>query len=88
MALNTTSVRGGVISKICDLTSLFSSNGLYSLLPTFSVVLLIYLVPSGESIQDGSVAQYTPHTAFDDPTTPEGTPFRQSIEIRALVFYD
>ncbi|KAK0455739.1 uncharacterized protein EV420DRAFT_1644521 [Desarmillaria tabescens] len=41
-----------------------------------------------ESVQDGSVALYTPHTAFADPTTPEGTPFRQSIEIRALVFYD
>ncbi|KAK0227034.1 hypothetical protein EDD85DRAFT_854596 [Armillaria nabsnona] len=46
------------------------------------------LIKCGESIQDGSVALYTPHTAFDDPTTPEGTPFRQSIEIRALIFYD
>ena len=43
---------------------------------------------SFDSIQDGSVAICTPHTAFSDPTTPEGTPPRQSIELRALVFYD
>ncbi|KAK0430541.1 uncharacterized protein EV420DRAFT_1625133 [Desarmillaria tabescens] len=46
------------------------------------------LIKCNESVQDGSVALYTPHTAFADPTTPEGTPFRQSIEIRTLVFYD
>ncbi|KAL4080013.1 hypothetical protein V8B97DRAFT_1864287 [Scleroderma yunnanense] len=40
-----------------------------------------------DSIEDGSVARLTPHTAFEDPRTPEGTPFRESIEIRALVFY-
>jgi len=27
-----------------------------------------------------------PHTAFTDPRTPEGTPARESIEVRALVF--
>jgi len=31
-------------------------------------------------------AVFTPHTGFSDP--PEGTPFRQSIELGALVFYD
>ncbi|KAG6857023.1 hypothetical protein H0H87_010696 [Tephrocybe sp. NHM501043] len=41
-----------------------------------------------DSVQDGSVALFTPHTGFADPTTPEGTPFRESIELRALVFYD
>ncbi|KAK0191638.1 hypothetical protein F5146DRAFT_1049700 [Armillaria mellea] len=46
------------------------------------------LIKCNESLQDGSVALYTPHTAFADPTTPEGTLLRQSIEIRALVFYD
>ncbi|KAF8810658.1 hypothetical protein BYT27DRAFT_7185786 [Phlegmacium glaucopus] len=46
------------------------------------------LIKCFDSIQDGSVAIYTPHTAFDDPTTPEGTPHRKSIELRALVFYD
>lgn len=43
---------------------------------------------SFDSIQDGSVAIFTPHTGFEDPTTPEGTPPRESIELRALVFYD
>ncbi|KAG6911100.1 hypothetical protein DXG01_004615 [Tephrocybe rancida] len=41
-----------------------------------------------DSIQDGSVAVFTPHTGFSDPSTPEGTPLRESIELRALVFYD
>ena len=43
---------------------------------------------SYDSIEDGSVAVLTPHTAFEDPTTPAGAPPRESIEIRALVFYD
>ncbi|KAG6872354.1 hypothetical protein C0995_010521 [Termitomyces sp. Mi166 len=46
------------------------------------------LIKCFDSIQDGSVALYTPHTGFEDPTTPEGTPLRESIELRALVFYD
>ena len=37
---------------------------------------------------DTSVAQFTPHTAFDDPTTPEGTPPRESIEFRTIAFFD
>lgn len=40
---------------------------------------------SFDSIQDGSVAVFTPHTAFKDPLTPAGTPPRESIEVRALV---
>jgi len=43
---------------------------------------------SFDSVQDGSVAVFVPHTGFQDPTTPEGTPLRESIELRALVFYD
>ncbi|KAJ7124459.1 hypothetical protein C8R44DRAFT_619998 [Mycena epipterygia] len=46
------------------------------------------LIKCYDSLQDGSVALYTPHTAFSDPGTPEGTPPRESIELRALVFYD
>ncbi|KAG1767097.1 hypothetical protein EDD22DRAFT_1048903 [Suillus occidentalis] len=46
------------------------------------------LIKCFDSIQDGSVAIFTPHTAFQDPNTPEGTPLRESIELRALVFYD
>jgi hypothetical protein len=34
------------------------------------------------------VARLTPHTAFVDPTTRADAPARQSIELRALVFYD
>ncbi|KAK0631544.1 hypothetical protein B0T14DRAFT_559332 [Immersiella caudata] len=34
------------------------------------------------------VAALTPHTAFVDPQTPEGTKGRESIEVRCLVFYD
>jgi hypothetical protein len=46
----------------------------------------IVLIKCFDTIQD--VAIFTPHTGFSDPTTPEGTPLRQSIELRALVFYD
>lgn len=35
-----------------------------------------------------NVATFTPHTAIDDPTAPSDAPDRQSIELRALVFYD
>ncbi|VDB84626.1 unnamed protein product [Peniophora sp. CBMAI 1063] len=41
-----------------------------------------------DSVQDGSVAVFTPHTAFVDPTTPADAARRESIELRALVFYD
>jgi len=37
---------------------------------------------------DPSVAQFAPHTAFDDPTTPPGTPPRESIEFRTIAFFD
>ncbi|KAG1810578.1 uncharacterized protein BJ212DRAFT_583884 [Suillus subaureus] len=46
------------------------------------------LIKCFDSIQDGSVARLTPHTGFQDPNTPEGTPLRESIELRALVFYN
>ena len=45
-------------------------------------------VGSMDSIQDGSVALCTPHTSFADPTAPKDAKPRESIEIRALVFYD
>ncbi|KAF8624186.1 hypothetical protein AX15_006004 [Amanita polypyramis BW_CC] len=48
----------------------------------------VVLIKCFDSVQDGSVAVFTPHTSFEDPTTPEGAPHRQSIELRALVFYD
>lgn len=46
------------------------------------------LIKCAESITDGSVAICTPHTSFEDPTTPKGAKFRESIEVRTLVFYD
>jgi len=48
----------------------------------------IVLIKCADTIRDGSVAICTPHTGFSDPTAPDGAPFRQSIELRALVFYD
>jgi hypothetical protein len=39
-----------------------------------------------DSEKDGR-ARFTPHTSFDDPTTPAGSPPRQSIEARALAFF-
>ncbi|KAF4609912.1 hypothetical protein D9613_010243 [Agrocybe pediades] len=46
------------------------------------------LIKCFDSIQDGSVAIFTPHTAFEDPATPQDAPYRRSIELRALVFYN
>jgi hypothetical protein len=39
-----------------------------------------------DSATDGR-ARFTPHTSFDDPNTPPGAPARESIEVRALVFF-
>ncbi|KAI0693929.1 hypothetical protein C8T65DRAFT_744548 [Cerioporus squamosus] len=41
-----------------------------------------------DSQDDGVTANFTPHTAFEDPTTPKDAPLRESIELRLLVFYD
>ncbi|KAF9263805.1 hypothetical protein L218DRAFT_864088 [Marasmius fiardii PR-910] len=48
----------------------------------------VVLFKCHDSIQDGSVATLVPHAAFTDPSTPPGSPFRESIEVRSLVFYD
>lgn len=39
-----------------------------------------------DSLTDGR-ARFTPHTSFDDPSTPPGAPPRQSIEARTLAFF-
>ena len=39
-----------------------------------------------DSAEDGR-ARFTAHTAFLDPTTPSGSPPRESIETRALVLF-
>ncbi|KAI5867556.1 amino acid permease-domain-containing protein [Durotheca rogersii] len=46
----------------------------------------VLLIKCFDSKTDGR-ARRVPHTAFADPNTPDGTPSRQSIEIRALVFH-
>ncbi|KAJ7856701.1 hypothetical protein B0H14DRAFT_2752477 [Mycena olivaceomarginata] len=48
----------------------------------------LILIKCYDSLQDGSVALFTPHTGFSDPNTPKDAPLRESIELRALVFYD
>jgi hypothetical protein len=40
-----------------------------------------------DSAKDGR-ARFTPHTSFDDPTTPTGAEPRESIEIRTLAFFN
>ena len=42
----------------------------------------------GEALGRKGLAVRTPHTAFEDPQTPESAPGRQSIEVRCLVFYE
>ncbi len=45
------------------------------------------LIKGYDSLEDGR-ARFTPHTAFDDPTTPAGAAPRHSIEVRTLAFFD
>ena len=43
---------------------------------------------SYDSRDDGETAVFTSHTAFEDPSTPEGAPLQESIELRLSVSYD
>ena len=40
-----------------------------------------------DSAVDGR-ARFSAHTAFEDPETPAGAPPRESVELRALVFFN
>ncbi|KZV82478.1 hypothetical protein EXIGLDRAFT_729590 [Exidia glandulosa HHB12029] len=51
--------------------------------PEETVLLKCY-----ESEEKPGRALMTPHSAFIDPTVPADAPARESIEVRALVFYD
>ncbi|HVN28654.1 MAG TPA: CmcJ/NvfI family oxidoreductase [Candidatus Binataceae bacterium] len=51
------------------------------MLPDEALLLKCY-----DSKEDGR-ARFTAHSAFDDPTSPPDAPARESIEVRALVFY-
>ncbi|HTO54954.1 MAG TPA: CmcJ/NvfI family oxidoreductase [Myxococcota bacterium] len=44
------------------------------------------LIKTYDSLEDGT-ARFSAHSAFDDPDTPQGAAPRQSIEVRALVFF-
>ncbi|HXX49400.1 MAG TPA: CmcJ/NvfI family oxidoreductase [Myxococcota bacterium] len=44
------------------------------------------LIKTYDSLEDGT-ARFSAHSAFEDPTTSEFAPPRQSIETRALVFW-
>lgn len=46
-----------------------------------------YVFKTYDSLDDGTITRYAPHTAFDDPTAPPDAPPRESIEVRALVFW-
>ncbi|TCD71661.1 hypothetical protein EIP91_007408 [Steccherinum ochraceum] len=48
----------------------------------------LVLIKCYDSQEDGKTSLLTAHTAFEDPSTPAGSPLRQSIELRLLVFYD
>ncbi len=47
----------------------------------------VLLLNCFDSIRDGR-ARFTAHSAFDDPSAPPDTPVRESIEVRALAFFD
>ncbi|KIJ15736.1 hypothetical protein PAXINDRAFT_176315 [Paxillus involutus ATCC 200175] len=46
------------------------------------------LIKCYDSSKDKDVAVFTPHTGFRDPSAPRDAPLRESVEVRALVFYD
>lgn len=46
----------------------------------------VLLIKTYDSLEDGR-ARFTAHTAFEDPTTVPGARARESIEVRALLFF-
>jgi len=48
----------------------------------------VVLIKCFDSSTESGLSIFTPHTAFPDPSAPEDCLPRESIEIRALVFYD
>lgn len=45
------------------------------------------LIKGYDSATDGR-ARFTPHSGFDDPSTPADAPARESIEVRAFLFHE
>jgi hypothetical protein len=48
----------------------------------------VLLLKCFDSRDDGGVARFAPHTAFEDPTAPRDAPPRESIELRTYLFFD
>ncbi|KAF9062511.1 hypothetical protein BDP27DRAFT_1300329 [Rhodocollybia butyracea] len=48
----------------------------------------IVLFKCYDSAEDQSIINFNAHSAFVDPTTPPDAPLRQSIELRAILFFD
>lgn len=42
----------------------------------------------GYDSRDDGRARFTPHSSFQDPTTPADAPYRESVELRAYVFWE
>lgn len=47
----------------------------------------LYVFVGFDSRNDGP-ARFTPHTSFDDPTSPPDAAQRESIELRAYAFWE
>jgi hypothetical protein len=47
----------------------------------------VLLLKCFDSLDDGEVARFAPHTAFIDPTTPADAPPRESLELRTYLFF-
>ena len=47
----------------------------------------VLLIKGWDTVDDGR-AQFTPHSAFELPSTDDTTPPRESIELRALVIIE
>lgn len=48
----------------------------------------IVLFKCFDSTKDEKIATFNAHTGFEDPITPKDASMRQSIELRAIVFYE
>jgi hypothetical protein len=47
----------------------------------------VLLLKCFDSRDDGAVSRFAPHTAFTDPTAPQGAPPRESIELRTFLIF-
>ncbi|KNZ77549.1 hypothetical protein J132_05142 [Termitomyces sp. J132] len=47
----------------------------------------IVLFKCYDTLQDNNICTFNAHSAFVDPSAPRDSPLRESIELRALVFY-